>query len=164
MNAQAQYVENGVSAVEQTKGCFFILNEYFRQMKELGIYKESTIIITGDHAEHQMHKLLDNARSVGLFVKPSGAEGTPLQTSFAPVSTDNLGATCVRAAGEGMNRWGKTYFEVGESESAVRYFHHRYTDGKGIHYTAVFRIIGDASDWNNWELIEQVVQDEKYWF
>ena len=164
MNAQAQFVEGGVSPVEQTKGCFFILNEYFRQMKELGIYKDATIIITGDHPEHQMHKLLDKARPVGLFVKPSGSEGTPLQTRHAPVSIDNLRATCVQGAGGDADKWGRTYFEIGENEAIVRYYHHRYTATDGIHYTAVFRIAGDATDWKNWELVEQTIQTDDCWF
>ena len=133
-------------------------------MRELDIYKEATIIITGDHPIHDMHKLLDRAAAVALFIKPSGSDGTPLQINNAPVSIDNLGATCIQAAGGNPGRWGKTYFEVDENAVVERYYHHRYTDDKGIHYTAVFRITGDARDWNNWELVEQIVQDDKYWF
>ncbi|MCL1847012.1 MAG: LTA synthase family protein [Coriobacteriia bacterium] len=164
IDAQGKYIEDGGSPVEQTKGCFLLLDDYLRQLKELGLYKDATIIITGDHPEHVMHTLLFWPSTVGLFVKPSGAEGTPLQTNNAPVTIDNMRATCVAAAGGDTSAWGKTYFEVAEDESAVRYFYHRYTGEWDIHYTAVFRVTGDASDWNNWELVEQIVQDHKYWF
>ena len=165
INAQAQLEEEGKgSAVEQTKGCFLILNEYFRQLKALGVYKDATIIITGDHPEHVMHKLLDRAQPVGLLVKPAGSEGVPLQVSNAPVSIDNLQATCVAAAGGDASKWGRTYFEVGEDEAVVRYYRHRYTTGNGEYVTAVFRITGDANDWSNWELVEEIVEGVDFWF
>ena len=163
MDAQAQYVEDGTSVLEQTKGCFYLMNEFFKQMKDLGIYKDATIIITGDHPAHEMFTLLDTARPVGLFVKPSGSEGTSLQVNNAPVSIGNLAATCVQAAGGDTTRWGRTYFEVGENEEVIRYYNHRFTDTRSNYFTAVYRVIGDARDWNNWELIS-VTPQKGYYF
>ena len=164
MNAQAQYVKEGVPYREQFKGSFFIVNEYLNQLRSLGLYKDATIIITGDHGEHTGHKALDKPMRVGLFVKPSGAEGTPLRYSNAPVSIRNLRATSVEAAGGDPTPWGKTYFEVGEDEVVERLYFNRFTDAKNNHYMACYRVVGDAKDWKNWELIEILQSKPENWF
>ena len=165
MDANAQHVDVETTGVEQTKGSFLILEEYFKQMKELGIYKDATIIITGDHPTHMSHKALDKPMLVSLFVKPSGEEGTPLRYNNAPVSIMNLAPTCVAAAGADGTRWGRTYFEVGESEVVERHYFNRFTaEDARTHYIAHYRIVGDARLWENWQLVEMVPYDTKYWF
>lgn len=164
MDAKARPTETETTGIEQTKGSFFILDEYFRQMKELGIYEDATIIITGDHPTHLSYKTLDKPMLVGLFVKPSGAQGTPLRYSKAPVSIQNLRATCVQAAGGDSSRWGATYFEVPEDAQVERHYFNRYAaeDGRA-HYIAHYRIGPDATDWDEWELVEQIPYDSRYW-
>jgi len=160
MDANAQYVEKGAPLLEQTMGCFHILNEYFEQMKRLGIYEDATIIITGDHPVHHTDGLLEKPMLVGLFVKPSGSAGTPLQYNNAPVSLANMRATCVEAAGGDPTPWGRTYFDVAEGERSERYYYNRYSfrtgQGSWDYLLAKYRIVGDARDWNNWELVEQI--------
>ncbi len=165
MDADAQYSEEETSGVEQTKGCFHILEEYFNQMKEAGVYEDATIIITGDHPTHLLYKQLEKPMLVGLFVKPSGSAGEALQTSNAPVSLENIRASCVNAAGGDGAAWGKGYFEVGEDEQVERDYFNRYTDGDTReHHVAHYSIRGDAQDWDNWELVELIPYDSKYWF
>ena len=164
MDSKAQFVEGGVSPIEQYKGSFFIVNEYLSQLKELGLYKDATIIIIGDHAEHTGHMEIDRPMLIGCFVKPSGEEGTPLRYSNAPVSIQCLRATSVEAAGGDPTPWGRTFFEFGEDEVIERYYYHRYTDGSGKHYMSCYRIVGDANDWANWELFDLVLVDPKNWW
>ena len=164
MNAKAQYVKEGVPGEEQFKGSFFIIAEYLNQLKELGLYKDATIIITGDHPHHRASQAPEKPMLVGLFVKPSGEEGTPLRYSTAPVSVENLRATCVEAAGGDKTPWGRTYFEVGEDEIIERHYYNRFTDEKGDHYMAHYRVIGDANKWENWELVEMVSIKPENWF
>jgi hypothetical protein len=164
MNSRAEHIEEGVPGEEQFKGSFFILDEYFRQLKEYGLYKDATIIITGDHAQHTGHKALDKPMLVGLFAKPSGEEGTPLRYSNAPVSIQNLRATCVKASGGDPMPWGRTYYEISEDDSAERYYFNRFTDTNNNHFMARYRVVGDARDWANWELLEIVPIDNKNWF
>jgi len=163
MNAQAQYVESGTSAVEQTMGSFYIIYEYIRQMKQLGIYKDATIIITGDHATQLSRQQPGGPMLTGLFVKPAGSEGLPLQYSNAPVSLENFRSTCIQAVGGDATPWGKSYFEVTEDDTAYRYYYHRYQiDGGRQRFIAVYQISGDARDWNNWKLIELIPIELKY--
>jgi len=163
MNAQAQYVETGTSAVEQTMGSFYIIYEYIEQMKQLGIYKDATIIITGDHATQLSRQQPERPMLTGLFVKPAGSEGMPLQYNSAPVSLENFRSTCVQAAGGDATPWGKGYFEVAEDDTAYRYYYHRYQiDGGRQRFIAVYQISGDARDWNNWKLVELIPIELKY--
>ena len=163
MDAQAQYVKSGTNAIEQTKGSFFIVYEYIEQMKKLGIYKNATIIITGDHATQFSLQLPERPMLTGLFVKPAGSEGAVLQYSSAPVSIVNMRATSVQAAGGDGTQWGLGYFDVAEDDTTYRYYYHRYqTDGGRQRFIAVYQISGDARDWNNWKLIEMIPIELKY--
>ncbi len=51
MNENCEQVSSGsATSLQQTTGAFKIIKEYINQMKALGIYENSTIIITGDHS------------------------------------------------------------------------------------------------------------------
>jgi len=165
MSSKAEYVEAGTDYLQQTLGCFYIIDEYIQQMKDLGIYENSTIIITGDHADHCMDRPLDGSRTVGLLVKPAGSFGTPLQYSNAPVSLDQLGATCVQSAGANPSKWGIPYAEVSEDDSREREFIHRYRTASGReHYIDYYTIIGDAKNFDNWKLEDSISTESKYWW
>ena len=164
MDARAQHVSGGVNPTEQYLGSFFILSEYFKQLKELGLYKDVTIIIIGDHPQHQGESMPTKPLLIGCFVKPTGEEGTPLQTSEAPVSILNLRSTCVEAAGGNYRPWGPTFFEVDEDAVVVRDFYNRFTDKNGKHFLAHFLIHGDARNWDNWEMIEVIPISPENWF
>ena len=45
-------MEEGTSLEETIKGIHFIIGEYMAQLKELGIYDNSTIIILSDHGDN----------------------------------------------------------------------------------------------------------------
>lgn len=163
MNAESQFVEEGTDALQQTKGSFHTLIEFFDEMKELGIYEDATIIITGDHAVHYLDNVPFREMTVGLFVKPAGSAEEPLKTSDDPVSIDNIRATVIQAAGGPSDAWGQTYFEVGSDGNPARYYFHRYTDEGGKHHLIRYRIDGHARDWNSWTLEENMdIKDEDW--
>jgi len=86
------YVAEDADALSETRGCFAILYEYIRQLKELGIYEETCIIITGDHG-------VTIETPVGLFYKPIGNAGTALELNTIPVDDTSLVPTILRQAG-----------------------------------------------------------------
>ena len=66
-----------------------IIYDYLNQMRELGIYKNSTIIITTDHGYSGGGSPLDlpHGTAVPIFiVKPSGLDNQAIQFSEAPIS------------------------------------------------------------------------------
>ena len=91
LTRDGQYDPNGTDVLEQTMGSFRFLFDSFARMKELGIYDDATIIITADHGSaYSDHEPVQCATRIGLFYKPSGASGTPLVQSSAPVSVVNV--------------------------------------------------------------------------
>lgn len=160
MNEKAEPAEPGTSsAMVQTKGSFHIVFEYLDQLKQLGLYESSTIIITGDHGARKNDRLpLDEPIVTALFIKPAGKGGTPLAFNGAPVSADQFRPFIYSEAGIPHEGLGKTYFEVPEDSSDVRYLYHRLikTDASPARLL-VYKIQGDANDFKNWVLVEEFV-------
>lgn len=149
------------SITKQTKGCFNIAREMIRQMKELGIYNDATIIITGDHGKSTDFYPLDHAVLTGLFVKKSGSFGTALTTSSAPVNSDNLRGAIAAAGGfyKGeSSEYAPAYWDVPEDADIVRKYYYRVNGSGGSDkgYLEEFEITGKADDFNNWKKIREI--------
>lgn len=157
MKADGTKSDTPTSVKEQTLGSFNNLFAAFDQMKKLGIYEDATIIITADHgAAINDSKPVSKATRIGLFYKPAGSAGTPLATSQAQVSTANIPATLVKAAGADHTAYGKALDEIGEKEEITRIYYKSVTDPKTRNEQQVYKynIIGDAADFDNWKITE----------
>ncbi len=162
MNENCEEVAaNTVTSLQQTTGCFNIIKEYLRQMKALGIYENSTIIITGDHAGP--YAWSDNLTeyeqpmNTALLVKPKGAQGTQFTTSKAPVSQENLLAEIVKSANiKTTHDYGKAYSDISEDEDTVRkHYFITFTGSKRKDELVTYEIIGDGTNFDNWEIVSR---------
>lgn len=142
-------------SLAQTTGVFKFLTEYLQELKDLDLYEDATIIITGDHAALSSDKAeYVDPNLTGLLVKESGKQGTPMATSYAQVSQDNFMATIVKSAGiETTNDYGRAYSEIPEDETVVRTHYFQLSTGnshedENITYT----IIGPGADFKNWKI------------
>ena len=142
MDENIQYVEES-DFVRQTKGSFKIVYEYISQMKALGLYEDSIIIIMGDHGNYLGDDLTRSARTA-LFVKPSGSAGTPLKISHAPVSPEQLHATIMESLFGNTSGLGETFFDISEGDDEVREY--------AINLSR-YKIVGDGRDFANWQFI-----------
>lgn len=141
---------------------FAIINEYLQALKDNGLYEDATIIITGDHGDSvNNYAKVTQPRLTALFVKPSGASGTPLTVSHAPVSHDNLWATIAESEGITLpldcedSVWDVA--EAGNWDTVTRpYFFHRW--GAGFFEIFPFEITGSARDFDHWTLLENETQ------
>lgn len=149
-------VEKGsVSSTQQTTGCFKLIDEYFSEMKRLGIYDDATIIITGDHgALDSDSKEYGNENLTGLLVKMSGESGTELKFSSAQVSQDNFLATIVKSAGlKTSTDYGRSYDEVPEGETITRtHYFQLYTGSERKDENLTYTIEGKGTDFSNWSI------------
>ncbi len=139
----------------QIRGCFKMIKFYLSQLKELGVYDDATIIITGDHPRSRDDgKLPWQPRLTSLFVKPTGASGA-LKHSTAQVSQENLIPTLVKSAGiKTDNDYGKSYFEVPEGQDFVRYHKFQLSPAKGSSdpvKIVTYKVSGKGTDFENWE-------------
>lgn len=158
MNADGSPSAEGTTTILQTRGCFTHLFAAFERMKELGIYEDATIIITGDHGNAWDDTLPVQAPTrIGLFYKPSGSAGTPLKLSAAPVCTDNVSATIAKAAGLGdYSAYGPALDDIAEDAEVTRYYYKTLAIDGWERTVCKYAITGDASDFSNWKLIEQI--------
>ena len=140
MDENTQYVEQS-DFIRQTKGSMRIVYEYIRQLKELGLYDNTMIIIMGDHGNYLGDDLTRPAHTA-LFVKPVGSSGTPIQYSHAPVSPDQLHATVMESLFGDTGGFGKTFFDIKEGDDMVREY---------IINLWRYEITGDGRDFSNWK-------------
>jgi len=152
------------TVTEQTIGSFTNLIGIFSRMKELGIYDDATIIITGDHgAAMNDYKPLIKATRIGLFYKPSGASGTPLQYSKAPVSVKNIPATLAKAIGAEYSSFGTPLDEVSDDADITRIYYKSVCDENYVEtQVCVYEVTGDAADFENWVLVDTVAIPYSY--
>lgn len=87
MDATCQYQAQGVTAQEQMRGCLRLVEDYLEQLRKLGVYDRSAVLILADHGTETVHRPL-------LLLKRPGDAGE-MQVSDAPVSYTDLPATYV---------------------------------------------------------------------
>lgn len=147
-------------AAISVRNSFRIVKEYVKEMKRLGIYKDATIIITGDHADPLFdYGELDAPRLTALFVKPSGegenerVNNASFKISTAQVSHDNLWGTIFKSEGINVSGFAPSVFDVNENEDQVRTYLWDYHDRAYTKYwECKYQIVGSARDFDNWNL------------
>ena len=156
---------------EQTRGNLRTVVAYIEMLKELGVYDDTTIIITADHGYTGRYTELTEQRVLSLFIKPAGADTTvPLQRSQKQICQDNLRASITSYFGlldEGnvdedghiVDKLGYRPIEdIGEDEEMVRYFRMSATDAKKKfrdYHLITYQITGDANDFDNWVKVSE---------
>lgn len=160
LDADGRHSDTETDALTQTMGAFEVLIRVMDAMKESGAYKDTAIVITADHGViYSDYKPLENPTRIGLFYKPAGAEGTPLQRSYAPVSLGNVPPTLVKDAGLDYSAYGTPLDEVPDDESIVREYCRTIADKKGDWidtYALYYDVAYDASIIESWTLRETV--------
>ncbi|HZJ76054.1 MAG TPA: hypothetical protein VFD25_05650 [Clostridia bacterium] len=149
-------VNKGATRRQQSKGCFKIIYEYIRQLQEMGLYTNTTIIITADHGAVRSNADLASGKAVSpiLLVKPAGAGAdSELTFSNAPVSHSDFQATVIDAVGGDYKAYGNTFFEISENEPRTRYFYMPDINSQGKETQLLeYSIEGDVKNFSNWSL------------
>lgn len=142
----------------QTRFAFALVFKYLDRLKELGLYENSTIIVTGDHGYTvNLDYLgdfsdLSEAQTTGLFVKLAGEHSTPLAQSTAPVNSDQLRATVWQQVGLDASSLGPTYNEVAPDATNPRPFTFQVgLSASKDKYLQFFEVVGDANNFSNWK-------------
>ena len=134
-------------------------------MKTLGIYENSTIIITGDHSSliSDTEEYTDE-NLTALLVKEKGDSGTPLKVSSAPVSQDNFLPAIIKSAGIATNHdYGVPYSDVPEDSKAPRYHYFQVQTGiRKQDVNVTYEITGDGRDFSNWKITNREIIGDVY--
>ncbi len=127
-----------------------VVNAFLKSLKENGLYKDATIIITGDHSR-PFNDLtgVGESRRTALFVKPAG-EDEGFKISSAETSHTDIWATIFASEGIEYDGEGKPVFEIAEDETRERTFiWHTYLTASLDEYT--YKISGKAANFKNWK-------------
>lgn len=107
-----RYKENAKKR-ETIKGCFVIVEEYLNQLKELGVYDDSTIIITSDHGDIKESQVI-------FYMKKAGESHEEMPRTNAPISLRELMPTIAKVLGDNTGFYGKAVDEFEENELRER--------------------------------------------
>ena len=143
---------DGSTLVDQAIGSMRMVSEYIAQLKALGVYDQTTIIITADHGNWYLTPdPLDTPATPIMLAKPAGAPAAPLQVSDAAVSVADVIPTVVAATGGDASEYGQTLFEADDPNRPRTYI---MTTSDGSHDVSLleYEIAGDALDMENWHL------------
>ena len=160
LTADGQHSSTETDALTQTMGAFEVLMRIMDRLKAEGAYKDTAIVITADHGViYSDYEPLEHPTLIGMFYKPAGVEGTPLERSNAPVSLRNVPPTLLKNAGLDYSAYGTPLDEVPDDASIVRDYCHTIADKDGawIDTYALYYDVGyDAQDLDSWKLRETV--------
>lgn len=146
--------EMGSTQVKQAIGSMSIVSTYLKQMKELGVYDDATIIITSDHGDWVGSMSAPNyATEPILLVKESGADSDlPVSVSDAPVSHIDFHASVLDAMGADYSSYGTRYKDIPEDMQRERTMYQitHENDNSHIRSLLLYYINGDVRDFANW--------------
>lgn len=115
--------------VAETKYLLQIMQEYLRQLKELGVYDNAAILITSDHGRHNAHDF-GAAGTPIMMMKESAHTGEKMQMSSAPVYHEDFQATLLDCAGlyredEDQEVFGSPIFSIPQDAKRARTWYDR---------------------------------------
>lgn len=157
-----------VGMVSQAKGSMKIVFEYIEQLKTLGLYDSTTIIVTADHGENYLFNPgrtsifaeleLERTSNPILLVKNAGQSGESIRQSSAPVSHADVIASIVDAINpQAAAYYGSTLTDIAEDAERERIF---ISTRHNLPYVKAV-INGNARDVESWTVVETVPVDQK---
>ena len=161
--------ETQENRLNQLHGYLLAVQEYFRQLKELGLYDDATIIISADHGYFECFQAV-------FLIKTPGQSFEEMQISHAPVAQEDILATVLDCVGADYSPLGRSVFDVAENEYRWRTTH---VWGYMTQYPEV-PWIGDHDQWdaeaNGFERYnvmgvfhyvgdrDTILAEERYWY
>lgn len=112
-NEFCEYDEQNTSCESTVKGIFTMLNAYLKQLKELGVYDNSTIIITSDHGT------IDRPQMI-FFIKEKNETHETMQETSAPITLNELVPTIVETLGLDYSEFGSSIHDFSDGELRER--------------------------------------------
>ena len=129
-------------------------------MKKLGVYDNSTIVITGDHGYpytdvDPLLECTDTGTKTAVFVKPKSSKTSGLSVSHAPASVADIIPTIVKDTGmKTSTDYGESLFDIAQDSTRERIYYHSRLTGNSKLILDKYTITGDAANIKNWKLEE----------
>ncbi|MBD5083924.1 MAG: hypothetical protein HDT33_02340 [Clostridiales bacterium] len=165
---------------DQMVGNMEMILQYLDELREKGVYDDTTIIISTDHAADypewvgddwmattQGLSRLDSPRLLPLLIKPAHADTSqPMQLSHKQICQDNLRASIAGWFGLDTAKYGRTIESIGEDEDMARTFWMLLYDEALTTrdaYMGTYVIRGDGNDFSNWNLTQLTPLEPHVW-
>lgn len=127
MAADGSYDENGTLQSTE-EGLMLILDEYMSYLKDIGMYDNSTIIITADHGRWSVFEEGDDPQVI-FFIKRAGEHRDVFEINEAPISHKDFPATILDIIGEDYSEFGTSIFMYNPGDTRERtYVNKKATD------------------------------------
>lgn len=122
LDANANIV-NESTVIETMKGLTVIIEEYLKQLRDLGVYDNSTIIITADHGAWY-----GGDTQPIFFIKRSNETHDDIRINAAPISLDDFQATILDICGKDYSKYGSSIYDWSGGDSRMRTVYMRMND------------------------------------
>lgn len=150
---------SGWDPYRQLAGNMNMILEYVQQLKDNGLYDDTTVIITADHGFTGTIEELDWGRSVAFLMKPQGVNTEePLQYNYAPLTQANIQASILKELGIDYKAYGKAADEVPEDAEITRYFYMSGSDPAKVkrdYNLVTYKIEGNVRDFDSWSIVSK---------
>lgn len=161
------YKSSGQSDIDaQCKGSLKIVADYIQQLKDLGVYDNTTIIVTADHGRYDTineyeNYLVNNNHDIGRttcpiwLVKPAQSAEEDAQAykeSEIPTGHDDYAATVIASVGGDYEKYGTPTWDVTNAPRERLYYQDIHDSIRKIDLEIQeYVITGDALDFSNWK-------------
>ncbi len=145
---------------EQTIASYRIVEAYIAELKRLGVYENTSFIITADHGDWYLtDNDIQTPSNPVIMYKPAGQTAEeaaqPMQISDAPVWHYDILAQTLKDMGvdqQTLSNYTTPLDEVHEGDVRPRYYIETLSNGKRDIFVREFVINGNANDINDWSL------------
>lgn len=114
LNADGFLADHPTDAVTQTRGYLVAIDTYLRQMRELGVYDDATIILSADHGKNP-----DEPQIILLIKRPHQTHAQ-LEVRHAPAAQMDVLPTILDCLGEPYAALGTSVFDLSEEQERER--------------------------------------------
>lgn len=155
LRADATFSDRPTSSAEALKGDFTIISAYISELKRLGVYDKTTIVITTDHAESALSApsgKLDVIRSSDILMMVKPAEKTEgFDVSEAMICHDDLFATVYDGLGLDASRYGNPIYGI-PTGMRMRTFYYTalFSNSDGEIAQLEYEVAGNARNVDNY--------------
>ena len=143
--------EDPAKTLAVLKECFAMVNAYLDALREAGLYRNATVVITGDHPSPISDwQSVAEPRVTALFVKRRGDAETPLKVSSAQVSQGQIASEILDSEGIALTDGDPLPLSRTPEGVDVERVHHFVVRTSGGFRYETYRITGRADDFANW--------------
>lgn len=123
IDEKGAYVEDG-DRISAARGCMLIVDEYITQLKNLGVYDNSTIIIMSDHGNQGQ---CEGVQPI-FFIKEKNRTSAEMEVCSSPISYEDVMPTILKEIGSPNGE--KTVFDYNNVENRERRMYIRGYDDR----------------------------------